>query len=116
MLYLAEKYADKGLIPADIKRRAELYRWLLFTTMELEQPLWRITRHSALLPADKRLPGEVALARDDFKPVAQVAEAHMSGSKFVIGETVTVGDFVLAYTVDWAKEAKLLDGLPRLEA
>jgi glutathione S-transferase len=29
---------------------------------------------------------------------------------------VTVGDFVLAYTLDWAKTAKVLNGLRRLEA
>ena len=28
---------------------------------------------------------------------------------FVIGNSVTVGDFVLAYTLDWANEAHLLD-------
>ncbi len=116
VLYLAEKYADKGFIPADLAGRAELYRWLLFTTTELEQPLWRIFRHTAGYPADKRLPGEVALARDDFTAMAQIAETHMSGRRFVVGETITVADFVLAYTLDWAKETKLLDGLPRLEA
>ena len=40
----------------------------------------------------------------------------MNGRKFVVGNTVTAGDFVLAYTLDWAEEANLLDGLPRLEA
>lgn len=58
----------------------------------------------------------MALAREDFRKMAQVAEAHMKGRRFVVGETVTVGDFVLAYTLDWAKEVKLLDGLPRLDA
>lgn len=116
VLYLAEKYADKGLIPVDLADRAQFYRWLLFATTELEQPLWRIALHTMLYPVDKRLPGEVALAREDFRKMAQVAEAHMKGRRFVVGETVTVGDFVLAYTLDWAKEVKLLDGLPRLDA
>jgi len=40
VLYLAEKYRDKGLIPTDLQHRAQLMRWLLFTTTELEQPLW----------------------------------------------------------------------------
>ena len=44
VLYLTEKYPHKGLIPADRKRRAQLYRWLLFVATELEQPLWRIAR------------------------------------------------------------------------
>lgn len=116
VLYLAEKYPDQRLIPADLRQRAQLFRWLLFMATELEQPLWRIVRHTRLYPEEKRLPGEVALARDDFAAMASVLDAHMTGRKFVVGDSVTVGDFVLAYTLDWAKMANLLDGLPRLEA
>jgi glutathione S-transferase len=116
VLYLGEKYPDKGLIPAHFKQGAELLRWLLFTTTELEQPLWRITRHTSLYPADKRLPGEIALARQDFADMAKVLDAHMDGRSFLVGNTVTVGDFVLAYTLDWAKMVKALDDWPRLEA
>ena len=116
VLYLAEKYRDKGLIPLDPQQRAQMIRWLLFTTTELEQPLWRIARHTTLYPENKRLPGELALAREDFAAMANVLEAYMSGRKFVVGNTATVGDFVLAYTLDWAKLANVLDGLPRLEA
>src|SRR5215469_18423846 len=36
VLYLAEKYPEKKLIPTELKQRAELMRWLLFTTTELE--------------------------------------------------------------------------------
>jgi glutathione S-transferase len=92
VLYLAEKYPDKGLIPIDLQERAQLMRWLLFTTTELEQPLWRISRHTAIYPEDKRLPAEVALARDDFAPMAKVVEEHMSGRQFVVGDTVSVAD------------------------
>src|SRR5580704_15821983 len=48
VLYLAEKYADKGLLPAELEARAQVHRWLLFTATELEQPLWRIARHTAI--------------------------------------------------------------------
>jgi glutathione S-transferase len=116
VLYLAEKYRDKGLIPLDLQQRAQLMRWLLFTTTELEQPLWRIARHTTLYPESKRLPGELALARDDFAEMANVLEEYMSGRQFVVGDRATVGDFVLAYTLDMAKTAKVLNGLPRLEA
>ena len=116
VLYLAEKYPEKKLIPTDIWHRAQLNRWLLFTTTELEQPLWRIRRHTAVYPQDKRLPGEVALAAEEFAAMAKVLEEHLRGRKFVVGDTVTVGDFVLAHTLDWAKTARLLNGLPRLKA
>jgi glutathione S-transferase len=115
-LYLGEKYPDKRFIPADPAQRAQLYRWLLFTTTELEQPLWRIARHTSLYPAERRLPEDVALARDDFAEAAKVLEQYMNGREFVVSDSVTVGDFVLAYTLDWAKTAELLERLPRLNA
>jgi glutathione S-transferase len=114
VLYLAEKFPDKGLLPADSRERAQAYRWLLFTTTELEQPLWRIARHNNLYPKDKRLPAEVELARADFAPMAAIMENHMRDRSFVVADRISVADFVLAYTLDWAKMAKLLDGFPRL--
>jgi glutathione S-transferase len=116
VLYLAEKYRDKGLIPSDLAQRAQLHRWVMFAATELEQPLWRISRHTALYPEDRRLPGEVVLAREDFKPMAAVLEEHLKGRRFVVGDKATVADFVLAYTLDWANEVQLLDGFPQSRA
>jgi len=115
VLYLAEKYPAEGWIPRDLGERAQLYRWLLFTATELEQPLWRIARHTSLYPEDRRLPGDVALAREEFGAMASVLDAHMQGRHYVVGERVTVADLVLAYTLDWATEVQLLGGLPVLQ-
>jgi glutathione S-transferase len=114
VLYLAEKYPHKGLLPTDIKLRSQVYRWLLFTATELEQPLWRISRHTALYPEHLRLTAEVSLARQDFTDMVAVMEEHMQGCQFIVGDTVTIADFVCAYTLDWAKEIGLLDGCPQL--
>jgi len=114
-VHLAEKYPEKGLAPTDPCARAQLMRWLLFTTTELEQPLWRITRHTRLYPEDRRLPGDVALARDEFATMAKVLDRHMEEREFIVGDSVTVADFVLAYTLDWAQILGLLEDLPRLE-
>jgi glutathione S-transferase len=116
VLYLAEKYSAKGLVPTDLAQRAQLYKWLMFAATELEQPLWRIARHTNLYPDDKRLPDEVALARGDFAPMAQVLEEHMKERQFVLGDKDSVADFVLAYILDWANEIHLLDEFERLRA
>jgi glutathione S-transferase len=114
VLYLAEKYPHKGLLPTDIKQRSQVYRWLLFTATELEQPLWRIARHTSLYPEHLRIPAEVSLARKDFTDMVAVMEEHMKGCQFIVGDTVTIADFVCAYTLDWANEVQLLDGCPQL--
>jgi predicted membrane metal-binding protein len=36
----------------------------------------------------------------------------MRGREFVVGDRVTVADFLIAYTLDWANESQLLDGYP----
>jgi glutathione S-transferase len=115
-LYLAEKYPQKGLIPEEATQKADVYRWLLFAATELEQPLWRIAKHTALYPEPKRLPAEIDLAREDFASMARVAERHLAGREFVVGDSVCVADFVLGYTLDWANEADQLGDCPNLLA
>jgi glutathione S-transferase len=114
--YLAEKYPDRGLLPTSLQDRAEVDRWLLFTATELEQPLWRITRHRSLYPVNDRSPADVALASREFKEMAAIAEQRLRDRQFVVGDRVTVADFVLAYTLDWANEIGLLGDCPNLRA
>jgi len=116
VLYLADKYSNKGLIPTDLKERAQVNRWLLFAATELEQPLWRIARNTTLYPEDQRLPADVVLASQEFKAMAAVLEEHMQRRQFLVGDAVTVADFVAAYTLDWANEDRLLDDCPQLLA
>ncbi|WP_437561305.1 glutathione S-transferase family protein [Sorangium sp. So ce542] len=113
-LYLAEKYPQKRLLPTDLRQRAEVDRWLLFTVTELEQPLQRIVSHTSIYPEALRQPAEVDLAGREFKEMAAVLEGHMQGRQFVVGDGVTVADFVLAYTLDWGNEVKLLGDCPNL--
>ena len=116
VVYLAEKYPEKKLIPADLARKAQVYRWLLFAATELEQPLWRITRHTNLYPEAKAAPADVVLAREDFLPMAAVLDKHMQGREFLVGDSATVADFVTAYTLDWANMVQLLDDFPGLRS
>lgn len=116
VLYLGEKYPDKGLLPASLEQRAQLNRWLLFTVTELEQPLWRISRHTFLYPEQERLPADIPLASRDFKSMAAVLDRYMRGRQFVVGDRASVADFVLGYTLDWANESRLLGDFPDLVA
>jgi glutathione S-transferase len=116
VLYLAEKYPEKGLLPADLKTRAQVYRWVMFAMTELEQPLWRITRNTSLLPEEKRVPQDVALAREDFSGMAAVLDRHLEGRTFIVGEAITAADCVTAYLIDWANEMGLIEGKPSLQA
>lgn len=116
VLYLAEKYPQKKLLPADLETRSQVYRWVMFTMTELEQPLWRIARHTALLPEAKRSAQDVALAREDFTRMATVLDRHMEGRAFIVGDAMTVADCVTAYVIDWADETDLISEHANLQA
>lgn len=114
VLYLAGKHPEKGMLPTDLRERAQVDRWLLFTATELEQPLWRIAHHSFLYPQERRLPEEVELAREDFRAMVPVLAQHLEGRDYLVGDHFTVADVVAAYTLDWANEVGLLEGHPGL--
>ena len=113
-LYLADKFPEKGLLPSDLALRAQVHRWLFFAATELEQPLWRISRNGFLYAEADRQPGDIVNARRDFKEMAAVVDEHLRGREFLVGERVSIADFVMAYTLDWGGEAGLLADSPTL--
>lgn len=113
-LYLADKNPQAGFIPKAVEDRAQMYRWIFFLVTEIEQPLWRITRHTFLYPEEKRLPQDVDLARRECVEMVAVLERHMEEREFMVGDRLSVADFNAAYILDWANEEKMLHGAPRL--
>ena len=113
-LYLAEKYPEKGLIPTDLADRGQMYRWIFFLVTEIEQPLWRIALNTTIYPEENRVPEDIENATRDCKKVVAVFEAYMADREFVAGNKLSVADFIAAYTLDWANEAKMLGDAPRL--
>jgi glutathione S-transferase len=116
VLYLADKYPEKGLLPAALDERAQAYRWVMFAVTELEQPLWRITRHTFVYPPEKRLPADIELAREEFMAMAAILDKHLEGREFIVGNKLSVADCVTVYLMDWANEQGLLGTFPRLQA
>lgn len=116
VMYLAEKYPSKGLMPADLTERAQAYRWCMFAVTELEQPLWRIAKHTMLYDEDKRLPEDIALASEEFVAMAEILDRHMEGREFIVGDSMSIADCVTAYVLDWGDESGLLGGCPNLQA
>ena len=116
VLYLADKYPEKALLPVEPALRAEAYRWVMFAVTELEQPLWRITRHTFIYPPEKRSPADIELAREDFTTMAAILDKHLEGREFIVGDSLTVADCVTAYLIDWAGECNLIESFPQLRA
>lgn len=115
VLYLADKHREAGLMPSDPAQRAQVFRWIMFGVTELEQQLFRMTRHTTIYPEERRSPAEIALASEEFATMAAILERHMEGRIFVVGDRFTAADCVTAFLMDWADRRELLDGFPNLK-
>ncbi len=115
-LSLGDRYRDRAVVPeAGTRDRGYHDQWVFFCTNELEQPLWRIFHQSVLYPEDKRLPGDIEFAREDFKGAARILEEFLHNKHYLVGDRFTVADIITSYTLYWADSYGLLEGFPALQ-
>lgn len=113
--YLADKHPEKGLIPAaGTRERAVHDQWVSFAISELEQPLWRITRHSFAYPEAKRSVADIELAREDFHRTASTFEPLVK--EHMVGDRFSVADIMVVYALQWANLFQLMGEHPGLVA
>lgn len=115
-LWLAERDPERRFIPEDVDERGQMYRWIFFLVTEIEVPLWRSALHEVIYAQERRIPEEVANAERDCREMLAVLEHHMTGRDWVVGSRPSVADFIAAYTLDWARHARLLGDCPALNA
>jgi len=115
VLYLAEKYPEKGFLPAPASPCAGESLAALHGDGARATALAHRAPHAPL--SDREAAGrEIPIARQDFLDMAAVMEKHLETRPVLVGENVTVADFVAAYTADMASVVHLLEALPNLRA
>lgn len=115
-LYLADKYADKGLAPAiGSKDRGLYYQWVLYAMTTLEPPILQVFLHAVHLPEAERNAKVAEEGREKFKEVAAVLARALDGRPFLLGERFTAADVMIGSTLVWAGMLGLLEGFPALQ-
>ena len=116
-LYLAQKFAGKGLWPADPKSQALCYQWSFWGMMECEGLLLQALQHRVLLPEDRRNEDKALQAIENLQKPFKVIDTHLSGRAVLVGAQLTVADINVAAILSWARGAKIdLAAYPQLAA
>ncbi|MBR9728509.1 glutathione S-transferase family protein [Shewanella intestini] len=103
MQYLSERYGEGAFLPAPgTALAAQHHRWVSFIITELEQPLWSMGKHKFALPENLRLVEMLAVAKYEFDKAAEIAEQWIPERGFLLGDTITNCDILLAQTLMWA--------------
>lgn len=94
--------SDKPLIPAEIKLRAKYDELGFFVLSELEQPLWTTSKHKFALPEEQRVERILGTAKWEFEKAQNAFSKLVSIDEFVLGDSFTFADILVAQTFNWA--------------
>jgi len=104
--YLAETYGQSaGLIPPLLSAaRTAYFEWCFFVMTELDaHTLYVIRKHTALAAIYGEAPKAVNAARNGFSKQVSVAEKALAErGPFILGNTFTGADILLATCLSWA--------------
>ena len=102
--YLADKHGQ-FTYPAGSIERAKQDGLLHQILDELDAVLWTGARHGFILPEDKRVAEVKPSLRWEFERNAKRIADRIEGP-FLMGEKMTVPDFILVHCLNWAVGAK----------
>ena len=103
--YLADKHGQ-FTHPAGTLDRARQDGLTQFLLDEFDAALWMAARHSFVLPEELRQAAIKDSLKWEFERSQRTLVQRMGEGPFVMGEVMTVPDFILAHCGSWALSAK----------
>jgi glutathione S-transferase len=116
-MYIADKFPAAQLAPAHASlQRAKLNQWCFFALSELEQPLWTLAKHTFALPEKYRVPEIMDTTRWEFARAVTVLAAGLGEREYIVGDTFSAADILIANTLNWARSRSVEIQPPLLNA
>lgn len=117
--YLADRAGDTSFFPADPKSRADIARWLFWEAGTWSPVIDVFTNENVRKPmlgmgaAD---PAKLADAEARFRPLAELLNHRLAGRKFLLGDAVTLADFVVGGAATYVERGKIpIGGYPHVK-
>lgn len=103
--YLADR-AGRFTYPAGTPERGLLDARINFVLTEMEAPLWMASRHSFVLPEDRRHPEIKPWLKDDFRDAGRKFDILLGEGDYFAGDRFTIADIMAAHVIGWSITAK----------
>lgn len=115
--FIADRAPEAGLIaPAGTWERALHDQWVSFALTEMEAYLWSSFRNTSLLPEDQRVAGILGQNARFARAAADVLDAALGETEYLVGNRFSVTDIIVGYTVNWGHLSGLIDDYENLNA
>ena len=112
--YLADK-RGRFSSPSGTLERAKQDSWTNFLLDEFDACLWAAARHSFVLPPERRVPDIKETLKWEFARSLKTLASRVGEGPFLMGDNMTVPDFILAHCGLWARVAKFDIDEPKVE-
>ncbi|MEM0912485.1 MAG: glutathione S-transferase family protein [Pseudomonadota bacterium] len=116
---IADLVPEKHLIAASTSWSRNLHnQWMCFVLSEME-PFVQSTEINTIdfiLPNDQHVTEIIPQNNMLFKKAALALEKHFSNYEYLVDEQFSATDIILAYTLFWGQEQKLLDDCSNINA
>jgi len=115
-MYLADRYGDGRLAPKPgTIERGKYYEWMVYVPATADPCLETIMFHTMFLPEAKRLPQLVDRAKKNWtSKIEPRFAAALAKSPFILGETFSAADVLVAGALTWARMAGVLGDDPAI--
>ncbi len=108
-LWLADRFADRGLAPAlSSPARGKYCQWMAYVPATCDPSLETIMFHTRFLPEAKRIPTLVEKARKHWATCERTLAAGLASKPYLLGDTFTAADVLAGSTLGWARMAGVL--------
>lgn len=118
-MYLGEAFGvEKGLYPAPGPHRGEAMKWIVWANVSMGDALGRVMRNlGERFPAEQRNAAAGEAAKKELANYLKVANDHLEGKAFFLGDKISVVDFHLASFMNYAQFCGVdLTPYPKLSA
>jgi len=110
MQYLADQAPGQTVYPPDLRARADVNRWLVWSAQHWSPALGVLTWErwmKGFLGRGEADPNELARGERDFAQFATVLDRHLAERDWISGDSVTLADFAIATPLMRVEEASI---------
>jgi glutathione S-transferase len=93
--YLAARHRAEKLWPTDLRRRADVDRWMEWQSTSYTPAMWGAFWQLIRTPDDKRDAALVESSRAKSEKLSGILDAHLATRRYLTGEDFTVADIVV---------------------
>lgn len=116
ILHLADRFAERGLAPAPgTALRGRYYQWIVYAMVTVE-PHCNVLSRENRKPEAERNADTIASAKAELARAGAAFERELTGREFILGDTFSAADVVVASVLGWARLLGATAGLPTCEA